>query len=490
MKTKTVALFVCSLLGIQTAYSAPISFQQAWELLQQNNNSLAAERANVERYEHVANSKGNLNLPSITVGANYTRLDNNITLSVQQVAESSAQSIALSAFLSSLGSFTSTITERDIFTSSIRAVWPIFTGGRISAAQNAASGQKEEAQSQLAMETQARYEDLAKYYFSVVLAQQVLETRVSVEAGLTKHRDNAAKLEQQGQIAHVERLQADASLDKASVERKKAQKDLDIAQSALTEILGQTTQVEPDGMLFINQSLPPMNAFIDQTLNTYPGLNLLDAKEKQASSLINAEKGKYYPEVYLYGDYNLYEDDSLASQMTPDWLVGIGVSVPLLENTGRSDQMKAAQSAVSQVKYLKAQARQDLQVLVKKTYLEAEQALEEVTGLNSSLNLAQENLKLRQKAFAQGLSTSVDVVDAELYLASIKTQQYVASFNYLISLNKLLALTSEMDTFDTYKKSAIPLTNVTSSVNADSKTSAHLKPSAYSQSIANEKDPS
>ena len=473
MKTKTIALFVCSLLGIQTAYSAPISFQQAWELLKQNNNSLAAERANVERYEHLKNSKGNLNLPSISVGANFTRLDNDVTLSGQQIMESTGQTVPLpAALLSSIGSITSTVTERDIFSSSIRAVWPIFTGGRISAAQDAAIGKKEEAQSQLAMETQARYEDLAKYYYSVVLAQQVLETRSSVEAGLTKHRDNALKLEQQGQIAHVERLQAEASLDKAAVERKKAQKDLDIAQNALTEILGQTTLVEPDGELFVNQSLPSMNAFVEQTLNTYPGLDLLDAKEKQASSLINAEKGKYYPEVYLYGDYSLYEDDSLASQMKPDWLVGIGVSVPLLENTGRSDQIKAAHSAVSQVKYLKAQARQDLQVLVKKTYLEAEQALEEVTGLNSSLNLAQENLKLRQKAFTQGLSTSLDVVDAELYLASVKTQQYVASFNYLISLNKLLALTSEMDTFDNYKKSAIPLT------------------SAETQTLVNEKDPS
>jgi outer membrane protein TolC len=473
MKTKTIALFVCSLLGSQTAYSAPISFQQAWELLKQNNNSLAAERANVERYEHLKNSKGNLNLPSISVGANFTRLDNDVTLSGQQIMESTGQTLPLpAALLSSIGSITSTVTERDIFSSSIRAVWPIFTGGRISAAQDAAIGKKEEAQSQLAMETQARYEDLAKYYYSVVLAQQVLETRSSVEAGLTKHRDNALKLEQQGQIAHVERLQAEASLDKAAVERKKAQKDLDIAQNALTEILGQTTLVEPDGELFVNQSLPSMSAFVEQTLNTYPGLDLLDAKEKQASSLINAEKGKYYPEVYLYGDYSLYEDDSLASQMKPDWLVGIGVSVPLLENTGRSDQIKAAHSAVSQVKYLKAQARQDLQVLVKKTYLEAEQALEEVTGLNSSLNLAQENLKLRQKAFTQGLSTSLDVVDAELYLASVKTQQYVASFNYLISLNKLLALTSEMDTFDNYKNSAIPLT------------------SAETQTLVIEKDPS
>ncbi|EHE6946034.1 hypothetical protein B4926_15975 [Vibrio cholerae] len=475
MKVKSLSLAICSMLLMPIAHAAPLSFQEAWDLLQQQNNSLAAQRANVERYAHLKDATQNLNLPSVSVGANFTRLDQDVTLSGKQIVDSAggidpnliaSLSPSLLPLVTHLGAAKSTITERDIFTSSIRAIWPIFTGGRITAAQDAAAGKEEEAQSQLAMEIQARYEDLAKYYFSVVLAKEVLATRIAVEEGLTQHRDNALKLEQQGQIAHVERLQADASLDKAKVERKKAQKTLDIAQSALTQILGATETVEPSGMLFINTSLPPMHAFIEQTLNTYPGLSLLDAKEKQASSLIKAEQGKYYPEVYLYGDYSLHEDDSLASQMKPDWLVGVGVNIPLIENTGRSEQVKAANSAVNQVRYLKAQAKQDLSVLVEKTYLEAEQALEEVTGLNSSLNLAQENLRLRQKAFSQGLSTSVDVVDAELYLASIRTQQSLASFNYLISLNKLLALSSEMSSFSTYHQSAVALSSLHQSATA------------------------
>ncbi|EGQ9853791.1 TolC family protein [Vibrio cholerae] len=471
MKVKSLSLAICSILFMPIAHAAPLSFQEAWDLLQQQNNSLAAQRANVERYAHLKDATQNLNLPSVSVGANFTRLDQDVTLSGKQIFDSTGQALpalppTLAQLVAGIGSIQSTITERDIFTSSIRAIWPIFTGGRITAAQDAAAGKEDEAQSQLAMEIQARYEDLAKYYFSVVLAKEVLATRIAVEEGLTQHRDNALKLEQQGQIAHVERLQADASLDKAKVERKKAQKTLDIAQSALTQILGATETVEPSGMLFINTSLPPMHAFIEQTLNTYPGLSLLDAKEKQASSLIKAEQGKYYPEVYLYGDYSLHEDDSLASQMKPDWLVGVGVNIPLIESSGRSEQVKAANSAVNQVRYLKAQAKQDLSVLVEKTYLEAEQALEEVTGLNSSLNLAQENLRLRQKAFSQGLSTSVDVVDAELYLASIRTQQSLASFNYLISLNKLLALSSEMSSFSTYHQSAVALSSLHQSATA------------------------
>ncbi|MCG9630944.1 TolC family protein [Vibrio sp. Isolate30] len=457
-KFSLVALLISC--ASSASFAAPLSFPDAWDLLQQNNNSLAAQQANVERYQHLQNATSSLNLPSVTLGANYTHLDSDVTINGEQFADSLSGVPNLGipippALISGLGGITSTITEQDIFSSSIRAVWPIFTGGRITAVQTAAEGQSEEAQSQFLMEKQARYEDLTKYYFSVILAQDVVQTRLAVEAGLTQHRDFAIKLEEQGQIARVERLQADASLDKAIVERTKAQNDLKIAQLALTQILGLSETVEPSEALFINNNLPNMDTFVDQTLTTYPGLSILDAKEKQASSLIKAEKGKYYPEVYLYGDYNLYEDDSLASEMKPDWLVGIGVNVPLVDTSGRSDKVAAAHSAVSQVQYLKSQAKQDLTVLVQKTYLEAQQSVEEVQGLNSSLSLAQENLSLRKKAFNQGLSTSLEVVDAELYLASIKTQQSVARFQYLVSLNKLLALSSEMNAFPSYSTSAV-----------------------------------
>ncbi|EPF2927947.1 TolC family protein [Vibrio navarrensis] len=461
---RTHPLFMIGLLSSSLSYTcqaAPITFQQAWQLLQDNNHSLAAQRANVASQEHMQSSTRSLDWPSVSIGANYTRLDTDVTLSGEQLmsnttmpALNASTGPILQALMPVLSGIETTIAEKDLFSSSIRAIWPIFTGGRISAAQAAAQGKTEEARSQLKMETQARYEDLSKYYFAVVLAKEVLQTRQAVEKGLTQHRDFAIKLEKQGQIAHVERLQAEASLDKAKVETRKAQSNLEIAQSALSKILAQSSLVEPAEGLFINHSLPPLSAFTEQTLATYPGLSLLDAKEQQASALIKAEKGKYYPQVYLYGDYSLYEDDSLASEMKPDWLVGVGVNVPLIDTSGRSEKVKAASSMVSQVHSLKAQAREDLSVLVQKTYLEAQQAVDEVIGLESSIRLAKENLDLREKAFNQGLSNSLEVVDAQLYLASIETQQSAARFRYLISLNKLLALSSEMNSFAQYQASA------------------------------------
>ncbi|MFB9933701.1 TolC family protein [Photobacterium aphoticum] len=440
--------------------SHPVSFVDAWQAVVSGNDGLAAERANVDRYKHMEDAASDLNLPQITATAKYTRLDKAVEIKPTDLIESMPAGDAISRLAHSLGVngsqldalFTSQLTDRDVFTSSIRAIWPIFTGGRINAAQDIAKGQTEEAQYLLAMKQQGTFEDLSKFYFGVALTQQVLATRIEVEQGLKKHWQHAQKLEQQGQIAKVERLQAQASYDKARVERQKAQREMEIAQVALTKLLQLDTPAVPSTALFINPSLPPMSAFIEKTLTDYPGLHILDAKKKQATGLMTAEKGKYYPEVYLYGNYSLHEDDTLAAKTAPDWAVGVGVNIPLLDNSGRSGKVKAAHSAMKQVDYLRAQAEQDLSVLVEKTYREAMQALEEYNGLASSLSLAQENVSLREKAFSQGLSTSLDVVDAELYLASVKTQRVAAAYQYVISLTRLLAVSGEINQFHQYQQ--------------------------------------
>lgn len=451
------------------ANAQPMTFEQAWQSVLTRNDAIAAQRANVQRAEHMRNATSAHHLPAVSISGNYTRLDRDVELKPSQLAHHMNGGDALGQLAGSLPGIgalagnldnllTTTLADRDIYTSSIRAIWPIFTGGRILAAEDIANAQRDEASYLMQMAQQAKFEDLAKVYFATVLAEQVLQTRIDVEQGLAKHLDHARKLEQQGQIARVERLQAEVSYDKAKTERRKAERDLEIAQSALQALVKSDTPITPSSALFTQREAPAMAPFMQKTLAGYPGLKVLDAKREQAAGLLDLEKGKYYPQVFLYGNYNLYEGDSLTAELTPDWAVGVGVSIPLLDNGGRSDKVKAAHSTSLQVKHLRAQAEQDLSLLVEKTWREAGQALEEYQGLASSISLAQENLRLREKAFAQGLATSLDVVDAELYLASIKTQQLAASYQYVLSLSRLLAISGDMNRFPEYQAASLSTT--------------------------------
>lgn len=466
--TSLFLLTACSVSFVQTASATPeeISFSKAWKLVNTRNDTLKAAQVNVEHAEHKKESATSLYFPEVTLSANYLYLDDEVTLSPNDIFESMpagnqaatmsgmlAHSYGLSPAQLNAG-LTSTIAERENFLSSLTATWPVYTGGRISAAQDIAASQVSEATNNLQLEAMGQFQHLVEYYFGAVLAKRIYTTRQEVETGLKKHRDHAILMEKQGQIAKVERMQAEASYDKAVVERKKAFRDLEIALVALSELLKSEQAVAPGDFLFVEKNLPDMNNFVTGTLSKYPGLKVLDSKKEQAQGLVKAENGHYHPTVALFGNYNLYEEDNLATKLAPDWMVGVGVSFPLLERSGRSGKLQAAKSTVRRIEHLKNQAESDLTVLVEKSYRQTQQALEEYEGLHSSQELANETVSLRIKAFSQGLSTSLDVVDAELFLAQVKTQRAVAVYNYIKALGTLVAISSNPESFFQYQNNS------------------------------------
>ncbi|BBU03388.1 MULTISPECIES: TolC family protein [Aeromonas] len=455
------SLWPC-LLGavLGSAQAQTISFSEAWTRVIQQDEGLAAEQAGVDRAKQLREAAKAMYLPKVDLGASYTHLDQPMELDLMDlnpIANHPEMVKALQHILGGLpiphfspDDFVTPLTKQNVVTSSVKMLWPLFAGGRIDAAQDIRQAQVSEAQQLLVLKQQATFESLSQTYFGVVLAAQVVQTKQEIEEGLAHHLDHAKKLEAQGQIARVERLSAQSAYDRARIDTQKSRRGLEIAELALGHML-KLSRAEPDSGLFVNQELPRLEGLVSQTLEVHPGLKLLSAKKEQAKGMIRMEKGKYAPEVFLFGNYNLYEDDSLAAKTAPDWLVGVGVSMPLVSRDGRSETVQAAKSAELQVNLLQAKTRQDLELLVEKTWREAAQGLEEYQSLSSTQALAEENVLLRDKAFGQGLSTSLDVVDAQNQLAGVKTQRAAAAYQYVVSLARLLALSGQMNSFNQYQ---------------------------------------
>jgi outer membrane protein TolC len=457
--------FLFSVVQGSAAAADQLDFQGAWQQVQEKSNALMAEQATIDEAEYKREAARSLYLPQVDFSAAYLHLDDDVELGAEDILDSMSAGTQVKQILSSLAAsmglsldslasgLTSVISDQEVLTASLNVLWPLYTGGRITAAQDIAAAAVAEAKQQRSLKRSDLFEDLCKRYFGVALARQIVDTRMEVEESLHLHLDHSRLMVENGQIAEVERLQAEASYDRARVDREKSEKDLRIAETALLSMLQEKGVAEPTSPLFISHQLPSVDTFIDQTLAGYPGLAVLDAKQEMAAGLGRVEKGKYYPEVALVGHYSLYEDDSLAMELTPDWFVGLTVSVHLLDRSGRGDKMQAARSLERRVEMLRRQAREDLALLVEKTYREAEQAIAEHDGLASSLRLAEKTVELREKAFNQGLATSLDVIDSRLYVAGVKSQRSYAAYTYVTRLARLLAISGSMDAFTTYQTS-------------------------------------
>lgn len=436
-----------SLLPLAT-YAQTSSFTEAWQQVLKVSDKLLAQSQEVNRAKGEQDAGESLNLPSLDISSNYTHLEKPIELdlgALNSLASLDGLPPAIGGALASIPGALP-LTEQDVFRASLQAMWPIYTGGQITAAQGIHAAMVAEKQQELQLTTRDLFTQLVDRYYAVDVTQSLVSTHTELVASLTKHADHALALEREGQIAKVERLNAQVALENAKVNLGSVRRQHEMAVIALSRML-QQSDVSTNSPLFVLPQAPSLNELSQVTLNQHPALKLLEAKEAQANGLVSMEKGKYHPTVFLFGNYTLYEDDSLFAKTEPDWMVGVGVKVPLLSRDGRSGKVEAAKSALLQARYTKAQTRQDLSLLLDQSYRQLLQAEEEIEALNVSLELATENLHLREIAFNQGLSTSIDRVDAELKLSAAKTQQLGARYHYIQAYARLMAISGQLDEF-------------------------------------------
>lgn len=434
------------------------TFGRAWEEIQQISDVLAAERANVERSELLQEATKSLNYPQVDLSGSYTVLDDAVVadaLEYNPFARLEDNPIG-ELIIDAIGrdGWRTDITNRSFGRVALTALWPIYTGGRITAAKEIGAAQTDIANQMFDITERTVFEELVKVYFGVVLAQQNLETHRQLEADLLKHLGNAQALEREGQIAEVERLTIQVAYDQSRVKTLKSQKSLEIAHVALRQFLHSAVEVFPTDPLFTNTNLPPDQPFISTSLGTSPLLQSLNARDRELQAIEKAKRGRYYPEVFLFADVPLYTDNSILTSYLPDWSVGVGLKVPLVDRYNRPKNIAATLKAQESVARLSDVTRRAITVAVEVAYKEAEKALAEFAGLSSSLKLAKENLRLRDAAFKEGFSTATELIDAQLFISVVRMEQSAAAYHYIFSLAQLLALSGETNDFGHYQRTA------------------------------------
>jgi len=440
MKKLIILLLFCEFVFAQTG------IKEAWQMVEQNSDALKASKdgQNIARLKK--DSAKSMYLPSISVTGSYTHLSEPIGTDTHSIADSLASTLPFTAtVMSALPNHQMDFSKQDVFLADLHMLWPLYTGGKIDAVQDIYKATLDEAKALAEMKKDEEFLKLVKYYYGVVVASSLYDTRKEAQKALSIHYKNAKKLKEHGQIANIELLDARVKLDAAKIDTTRAKHKYEIAFSALSSILKQ--KIEPSSEFAIKDLMKNQEYYQLQTEQNYAGLSILDAKQKQTQALVGVKKSAYHPTILGYANYNLYKDDSPIMKTLPRWFGGVMLKINLLQRKDRLQEIQAAKLLNSKVKHLKAQAIDSLAILVEKTYKEMESYKEEYDSLSSSLELAKENYRLRSIAFKEGLSTSVEVVNAQIFLLGAKTKRLNAAYNYEQKLSQLCVLSGDRDMF-------------------------------------------
>lgn len=440
-----------SLAVARPAAPLELTLPEAQARLRSSHEALEAAGHEVRERQAEVGAADALRWPKIEATARWTRLDGPITIDLDPVRQ-----VILALHPNVPGAavppFLLDVQDEQYGRADVRFSWPLFTGGKVDAARDAAGARLADANAARRGVEEGLSAELARRYFSVRLAARAVAVREAVLAGLDGHVRNARRLEEEGFLSRAESLHAEVARTDADRELKASRHDLALAQEALAGLLSlpgeEAGTLAPTTPLFVAE-LPPLDEMKTAALDANPALARLSANADLAGAGLAGEKARWYPELGVFGYRELYKGG--LTLLDPVWAAGISARWTLFDGLSREMGIVAARERVSRVDELAKRARRDVETLVEKKYREATKSREQVEAFGAALALARENLRVRTRAFEEGVATSLDVVDARLSLAKVELGRLAAARDFDVALAELLEVAGQSERYETLR---------------------------------------
>lgn len=462
------ALSICSTTSMAQDTPADrrnsLSFEEALQILHNGNQSLKIADKGIEIAK---NEKGKLNAfwyPSVQSTGAFVHMSEKIEVKqplsqFTDPAKDFVHSIIpddkiISGILDQIGSNTLIfpLAPRNLTTVDVTAEWVLFAGGKRFHASKIGNTMVDLARESRAQVDATQRTLLAESYYGLRLAQQVTAVREETYRGLKKHYENALKMEATGMIDKAVRLFAQVNMDEAKRELEAAQKEESVIQNSLKTLLNMETEngnIVPTSPLFINDSLPPKMEFILSAHTSNYIVNQLNLQEHMSDQQLKIDRSGYMPNIALFGKQTLYSH-GIQSNLLPRTMIGVGFTWNIFDGLEREKRIRQSKLTSQTLALGQTKAKDDLAVGIDQLYTQMQKAQDNVRALNTTIELSEELVRMRKKAFTEGMATSTEVIDAETMLSKVKVARLAAYYEYDVALMNLLALCGTPEQFNRY----------------------------------------
>lgn len=430
------------------ATAGELSFQQALERMYIANETLKASESALDRSEYERKAAQGLYFPKVWVDGKHTYIDDDIVIDLNEIRQVMGTLHGINPAI--LPPFVSKVQDSQFSNANINFSWVVFSGGKILAANRAADAGVSENKEQLLYTRSVLTTELVKRYYGYTLSIEMANVYKQVRDGIGQHLDQARKLEKNGMLATSERLHAEVAYADAARKYKKSVREIDIVQAGLKNTLSSEESITPVSHLFLTKKIEPLEAYLDSAKRENHLLKKIAAKKEMADQNYKAELSSHMPKVYFFGRYELYKDD--LTLLEPEWAAGVGVNLSLFEGFSNTNKIFAAGKQKEEVRYFEAKIKRDIGTLVEKKYSELMTAVEQFEALETSINFVNENLRVHLRSFKAGVTTSLNVVDAQLALSKVKIEKLNAVYEFDVALAELLEVCGLSETYGSYQK--------------------------------------
>lgn len=255
---------------------------------------------------------------------------------------------------------------------------------------------------------------------------------------------------EEGYIAKGDVLMIEARLSEAVYESVKAEQDLSVALHNFNILRGLPVDTEAELAQTIRDTIPlPSRASIDRTLQQRPDYAAADLRIALAAAGVQAARAPFNPQVSV-GVGGSWEPDSpnRTGKTTLDGRAFVQVSVPIFHWGERRRAVGAAQAAELRSEWIAAQLRDDIVREETNGWTAVVNSHAQVSSTEESLRIAGENLAISTYSYSEGLTTILDVLQAQLNWIQLYSNSIRARYDYADAVSAYLQITADYSSED------------------------------------------
>ncbi|MFG0589194.1 TolC family protein [Acinetobacter sp. YQ_14] len=335
-----------------------------------------------------------------------------------------------------------TIKDHDVRTS-ISMVMPLYTGGKITSAKQIATIQAQRSNISEKQQQDSQRFEMIQSYFNVQLQQQLLNASLFNLNAMQEHYNNALKLEQQGFINKGQRMQFEVARNNAERTYQNAKSNLRASEFSLQNLLKTKEDLNLTTPLFVNNT---QSQSLDKLLANYDENSSLIKKLKMDTELANEnikiQQSAKKPSVFAFGEYGLDSKEN--------WIIGVMAKYNLFSGIDNNKNIRAAELKKYAAELMTERTKQEVENVIYKSYSELNSSQTSHQLLTQNIKAAQENLRIQQLSFKEGMGTATQVIDAQNALSALKSEMSINAYKYILSLATLLQSYGSIDEFKLY----------------------------------------
>lgn len=319
----------------------------------------------------------------------------------------------------------------NVHANSLTASMPIFTGGKLNGTiKQAKAGYLISEQG-----LQKAYNDMRSTvtngYFDMLQADNMQKLgRESVDR-LADHLKNVEAQYEVGVVAKVDVLRSQVELANAKQSLIKAENAYQIAEANLNKIVGlpMDTQLKLDNILVYTPYDNDMQYCLDYAAKHRPELEQAKQQVEAAKGALRVAISGHMPQVAATASQS-WKDSNWPGDENGNWGVGVTVSMNIFDSGVTVSKIHGAEADLAKAHETYRDTVDAVNLDVRSNYLNLREAEKRIDTTKLAVSQAEEDYRIAQLRYMNGVGTNTDVLDAQVALTDAKTNYLQAMYDY------------------------------------------------------------